>query len=203
MKILALLLCRCLYLEEWEGLKVKIGKLVTLLEDPSTIVAPVHVQHLLISGEDHRNRLHPGYDFIAILRAIWRYASRGTVEGASTIEQQLVRTITGNYEKTVSRKIKEMALASLVVGHFGKHRLPSLYLHVGYFGWNMQGYPAACRRLRIDPLNLSLEEAAVVVARLKYPEPESYSTARSFQIEKRKRHLLHLHKIHEAAGIYG
>jgi penicillin-binding protein 1A len=48
----------------------------------------------LISGEDHRFYNHIGFDPIAILRAIYKRIDAGKIEGASTIEQQYVRTCT-------------------------------------------------------------------------------------------------------------
>src|SRR5262245_21594087 len=61
-------------------------------------VPPLIAQRLLVSGEDHRHVLHPGVDPIAICRATWRCIYRGKREGASTIEQQVVRVISGRYE---------------------------------------------------------------------------------------------------------
>ena len=65
---------------------------------------------LLISGEDHRFFYHIGFDFIAIARAIKNRVLYNKVEGASTIEQQLVRVLTNDYQRTFSRKIREIFL---------------------------------------------------------------------------------------------
>lgn len=203
MEKIARMLCIKFYGVEWVRLRNQIESISRAMGSGSQSIAPIHAQKLLISGEDHRNLRHPGYDLIAISRAIWRYISRGSLEGASTIEQQIVRTLTGRYDRTLSRKLKEILLASMVARHFGKRMLPGFYLHIGYFGWNMHGYVAACERFGFDPGNLSLEEAAVIVARLKYPETRKLSSVRASQIERRKRHLLNLHKLHESAGLYG
>ncbi len=69
---------------------------------------------LLVLGEDHRNRYHIGFDIIAITRAIYRRVTTGLKEGASTIEQQLVRVITADYSMTFSRKLKEILLAVVI-----------------------------------------------------------------------------------------
>ena len=71
------------------------------------------LKRLLISGEDHRYFLHPGFDVIAICRAIWRRLAWGVREGASTIEQQTVRVLKGRYERTLRRKVHEILLAPL------------------------------------------------------------------------------------------
>jgi membrane carboxypeptidase/penicillin-binding protein len=166
------------------------------------IVPPLIVQRLLISGEDHRHARHLGYDLYAICRAIWRRVSSRSREGASTIEQQLVRVITNRYENTFLRKACEIVLASLVSESFPKKILPIIYLRLGYFGWRMNGYSQACKRLRLSNENLTLRNAAGLVARLKYPEPKLAPPLRMFQIERRTNHLLMLHQKHLFDGTY-
>lgn len=58
-------------------------------------------------AEDHRQLLHRGVDPVAILRTIYLRLFKNIHQGASTIDQQFVRTITKRYEKTVRRKIRE------------------------------------------------------------------------------------------------
>ena len=85
-------------------------------------------QQLLISGEDHRFFRHGGIDPIAICRAMWRGLVLGQNEGASTIEMQVIRVVTGSFERTLRRKIRELAFATLVAREIPKQALPSLYL---------------------------------------------------------------------------
>lgn len=171
------------------------------VRDPA-FVPPVVAQQLLVSGEDHRHAGHPGFDLIAIGRAIWRRVTCGSREGASTIEQQIVRTVTGRYELTFRRKVREIVLAVLVAQRFPKSVLPPVYLAIAYYGWRMNGYRQACRRLQLDPDRLSSQEAAGLVARLKYPEPMTAPLTRRVQIERRGKHLLRLHRQHLHDGTY-
>jgi membrane peptidoglycan carboxypeptidase len=127
----------------------------------------------------------------------------GFHEGASTIEQQIVRVITGRYERTLRRKIREIFLAVLVARFFPKAVLPAVYLAIGYYGWRMNGYVQACRRLGLSPQVLTPEEAAGLVARLKYPQPQDASFIRMLQIDRRAKHLRCLHQRHIFAGKYG
>ena len=83
-----------------------------------------------------------------------------------------------------------MILAMLVTRHVPRDELPALYLSVGYYGWGMNGFVQACRRLRIDPKYCSLQESASVVARLKYPEPRSCTAGRRLQIAGRSEYLM-------------
>lgn len=163
---------------------------------------PILTQQLLISGEDRRFFRHGGIDPIAVGRAIWRGLVLGHREGASTIEMQIVRVVSGKFDRTLGRKIREMALATLLTREIPKDGLPALYLAIGYFGWRMNGFDAACRRLRLDARFLTPVEAARLVARLKYPEPHNLGPLRSTQIAARAEHLLRLHARHQYDTTY-
>ena len=163
---------------------------------------PLIAQQLLVSGEDHRHGNHHGYDLIAITRAVWRRISRRTHEGASTIEQQIIRVLTGRYERTMARKVREILLATLVTTVVPKHSLPAIYLRVGYYGWRMNGWVAACSRLHLSPTALGLQAAALLVARLKYPQPRNSPQHRARQIECRAHHLMTLRAKHLHDGTY-
>src|SRR6267378_715365 len=68
----------------------------------------------LLVAEDHRFYVHGGVDPLAILRAIWHSFYHRRLIGGSTIEQQLVRTLTERKERNLKRKIRELALAFCV-----------------------------------------------------------------------------------------
>lgn len=169
---------------------------------PELAPSPI-MQRLLVSGEDHRHGRHPGFDPIAIGRALWRRVSRGAHEGASTIEQQIVRVVTNRYERSISRKVREILLAILVADRYPKHILPAVYLAIAYYGWRMNGFEQACRRLGLLPLCATLHESARLVARLKYPEPGRNSARRMSQIDRRAKHLCALYRRHVLEGTYG
>src|ERR1700686_1168007 len=108
-KIAILLLCR-----EWESLRPPLLGLHQRHLREASGAPPWIVQALLISGEDHRFFDHAGIDFIAVCRAVWRGHVLRRREGASTIEMQLVRVLTGRFERTLVRKIREAGLATLL-----------------------------------------------------------------------------------------
>lgn len=145
---------------------------------------------LLVLGEDHRIAFHPGVDPLALCRAAWRTFVRGRREGGSTIAMQLVRVLTGRFERSWRRKAQEIVFAVLVTRHVPPEELPALYLSVAYYGWRMNGFSQACRRLGLDPGTCSLRESAMLVARLKYPEPRVCSPARRLQITRRAEYLM-------------
>ncbi len=159
-------------------------------------------QQFLISGEDHRFFQHQGVDYIAVCRAIWRRFSTGKIEGASTIEMQIIRVISGRFERTLWRKIREMALATLLTHLIPKNELPAFYLQIAYYGWNMHGFISTCEKLRLNTNSLTTIETAQLVARLKYPQPRYYSPIRHNQIIVRGEHLLNLYLEHKLGKTY-
>lgn len=171
------------------------------LEERDYRPSPILVR-LLISGEDHRFFHHPGFDLRAICRAMYRHVFWGIQEGASTIEQQTVRILTRRYEKTIERKVREILLATLVTEVIPKTILPTIHLEIAYFGWRMNNFRQVCKRLALHPQQMSLEDAAGVVARLKYPEPRITPFKRGRQIQDRKVHLLKLYRTHLKQGVY-
>jgi membrane carboxypeptidase/penicillin-binding protein len=187
---------------DWLVISEFVGAELTHLQTGAAPLPPIQCQCLLVSGEDHRHRLHLGFDPLAILRAAWRGCTDGRREGASTIDQQIVRVVTGRYEITAARKVREIVLAVALRRQFPASGLPALYLHLGYYGWRMNGFQAACRRLGFDPELMTLWDAAQLVARLKYPEPRSASTDRLAQIRRRARHLTRLYAWHQHSGVY-
>ena len=177
---------------EWESLLSKVERIITEMES-SDFPKPTHQMcQLLVAGEDHRFHHHCGVDPMALCRAIWKTFFCGRRQGGSTIAMQLVRTVTGRYERTWRRKLLEMVLAVRLTRHIGRDRLPTLYLWVAYYGWRMNGFKQACLRLRFAPLTESEFESAMLVARLKYPEPLSLSRERKQRIQRRTAHLLSL-----------
>lgn len=155
---------------------------------------------LLVLGEDHRIAVHPGVDPLALCRALWRTYVCGRREGGSTIAMQLVRVLTGRFERSWRRKANEMNLAIRLTRHVPQSELPALYLSVGYYGWHMNGFVQTCRRLGIDPECCSLRESAMLVARLKYPEPRKCSAERNLQIAKRSEYLMERLRNHDESN---
>jgi Membrane carboxypeptidase (penicillin-binding protein) len=196
--LLALWLVR----REWFELRDRLAQAYRSHEDDFIGCPSVLAQQLLISGEDHRFFSHGGIDLIAVCRAAWRGIAFRCREGASTIEMQVVRVVSGRYERTFRRKVREMALATLVTQVIPKEALPAIYLRLGYFGWRMNGFAAACRRIGRRPESLTPIETARLVARLKYPQPRDASPHRWEQIDVRARHLLQLHMHHRQDHTY-
>jgi membrane peptidoglycan carboxypeptidase len=188
--------------KEWNDLSLTLISKYEYYKNKPEFRPPIIAQHLLISGEDHRFFYHPGFDIIAICRAIFRRMVFNIIEGASTIDQQLVRVLTGRYERTIKRKWREICLAILLTSIVPKEELPGLYLSIAYFGWHMNNFKEACEKLHLNPSTMTMKEAAELVARLKYPEPSQPSKKRIQAIRRRGIHLMKLYKLHVLDSTY-
>ncbi len=187
---LARLLGRYRYQADWRVLRTSLSS--ALNEGQSISLASItSIQTALVVSEDRRFFRHRGVDAYSIGRAIWRALRGGRIEGASTITQQLVRVYTNDYRFNLRRKIKEISLSALVDQHFSKDDQVRLYLLRAYFGWGMIGIRQAIHRLKINE-PCSLQDAAQLVARLKYPEPKASTKEHAIAIQSRIEHILKL-----------
>lgn len=122
--------------------------------------------------EDHRYLNHRGIDWYSVLREVLKALFGQRHGGASTIEMQFVRTVTGLRERTLRRKLYEMLLAYIVVSKFGKQRILNAYLACAYFGSGLHGIEKAClANFSKRPDQLIKSEALFVAATLVYPRP--------------------------------
>ena len=100
----------------------------------------------LVAQEDQRFREHGGVDLWGIIRALWIDIRSGeTVEGASTITQQYVKNAYLSEDRTLSRKLKEAAIAVEIERKYEKDEILGLYLNTVYFGSNAYGVEAAAQ----------------------------------------------------------
>lgn len=152
---------------------------------------PQHLTQAVIAVEDARFFEHPGLDVIGIIRAIWTNLRRGgKVEGASTITQQLARSLFLSSERTYGRKFKELILAYKMELILSKEQILELYLNQIYFGQGAYGVAAASLTYFGKELSdLNLAEAALLAGLPK--SPNNYSPYRNPErAKKRQEHVL-------------
>lgn len=104
----------------------------------------------IVSIEDERFYNHGGVDAIGVLRSLYinfKYWASGTdaMQGASTITQQYVRNAYADIgtEQTISRKLREMAVAIEVDATMSKDDILDAYLNTIYYGNGQYGIEAA------------------------------------------------------------
>ena len=135
---------------------------------------PAVMRDATVSVEDRRFRSHLGVDPVALVRitkfAIENRGSGRRLQGASTITQQVARTIFLSNRYTVGRKLREAILALALERKFTKDQILELYLNKVYFGGGAYGIDAAARRFFGHGADtLGLAEAAVVAGLVKAP----------------------------------
>lgn len=100
-----------------------------------------------IATEDKEFYNHPGFDPVALVRALWQnYTSGEIVSGASTITQQLARMLLlpeERFEQTYQRKAREIILAAEITRRYSKDEILELYLNETYYGNRAYGIEAA------------------------------------------------------------
>ncbi|HXX75871.1 MAG TPA: PBP1A family penicillin-binding protein [Nitrospiraceae bacterium] len=157
-----------------------------LAEIPKTLTQAV------IATEDARFFEHPGLDYIGILRAAWTNIRHGgrRIEGASTITQQLARSLFLSSERSYGRKIRELILAYKMEVVSTKEQILETYLNQIYFGQGAYGVAAAAQTYFGKELaKLTLPEAAFLAGLPKSPSRFSPFVAYD-RAKKRQEHVL-------------
>ncbi|MEQ1619400.1 MAG: PBP1A family penicillin-binding protein [Terricaulis sp.] len=132
---------------------------------------PDYVPQAFLAIEDRRFYQHEGVDRMAVLRALLANLRAGeTVQGASTISQQLARNLFLTPRQTLNRKLREMVLASRIERVLTKDEILELYLNRVYLGDQAYGVDAAARRFfGKTAQQLTLAEAAMLAGLPKAP----------------------------------
>lgn len=162
--------------------------------DEDRVVMPLkqispNLQRAVMAIEDNRFYEHNGIDPRGMLRAfVANINADDSVQGGSTITQQLVKNLFLTPEKSYTRKMAEAILALRVEKHYSKDKILEMYLNQVYFGNLSYGAEKAARRYFKKPAKrLSLAEAALLAGLLKAPEglsPYNYpDAARKRQLE--------------------
>lgn len=141
--------------------------------NPSDV--PADLKNAFVALEDKRFYSHKGYDPVRMAGALLSNIKAGSLkEGASTITQQLVKNTHLSHEKTVSRKLKEIAIASNLEREYSKDEILAMYLSVIYFGNGAYGVKQAAR-LYFDKnvTELDLSECATLAGIVKNPKKYS------------------------------
>jgi penicillin-binding protein 1A len=136
---------------------------------------PQELFQAIIAVEDSRFFEHKGIDPFGIFRAILANLEAFRIrQGASTITQQLVRSLFLSAEKSFKRKIKEAILARKIERILSKDEILEIYLNQIYFGHGAYGVQAGARTyFGKDVKSLSLAESAFLAGLPKAPRDYS------------------------------
>ena len=151
----------------------------------------------VMASEDSRFYSHLGIDPIGIARAVVTNVKGGEIrEGASTLTQQLARSVFRSYvgsEDSAGRKLREAIVALKLEFDYSKDFLLLTYLNRVYMGYGNFGFEDAAQFYFAKAAkDLSLSEAATLAGIL--PAPNSYNPVQNYDkaIEQRDGVLLRM-----------
>ncbi len=148
---------------------------------------PQHLREAILAVEDARFYDHGGVDLRGTIRAAWSdLVARETVQGGSTITQQLVKRVyAGHYTapgdngirdyvvppRTVKEKVREVLLAIKVERSLSKDKILERYLNTVYFGHGAYGIEAAAQTyFGVEGRRLTILQSATLAGILTAPE---------------------------------
>jgi len=125
---------------------------------------PRNLINASLSTEDRNFYNHWGVDLWGIGRAaVNNVLKMRRAEGGSTITQQLARNLFLTHERSVERKLKEIALAVEIERNYSKDQILQMYFNQIYFGEGAYGVDAAAKTFFNKPIQeLSLPECALL-----------------------------------------
>ena len=169
-----------------------------------------YLKDAAVAGEDRRFYEHKGVDIQGVIRAaIGNVASGGVTSGASTLTMQVVKNIfvqraealTDPEERdaayaeatatNVSRKLKEMKLAIGLEKRYSKDEILLSYLNISGFGGNTYGVESAAHLyFGKSAAEVTLAEAASLIAIVQYPELRNLSKPENYEANQARRDVI-------------
>jgi len=151
---------------------------------------PPHVWQAFVASEDATFFEHGGVDPLGILRAVVANLRAGhTVQGGSTLTQQVVKNVLLTSERSLERKLKEAVLAQRLERELGKEAILELYLELVYLGGGNYGIEAAARDyFGVGAHELDAGQAALLAGLV--PAPSRYTPRVSEDTARERRRLV-------------
>lgn len=143
-----------------------------------------------IAAEDRRFYKHSGVDYQSVGRAIaTNIVAKDTVEGASTITQQLARLVYLNQERNLGRKVREAFMAQKIDRELSKKQVLEKYLNLVYLGSGAYGVgDAAWVYFSKSVDKLTLSESATIAGLP--PAPSEYSPLVNLKAAQERRNIV-------------
>ena len=165
--------------------KIKTDQVATILYSDGSVMArigaenrtdvdikqvPETVKWAVLAAEDRGYYSNPGVSITGTLRAAWNDVTGGATQGGSGITQQYVKNAYLNADQTLSRKLKELAIAVKLDRNYAKDTILEYYLNTIYFGRGAYGVQAAAQTyFGVDVGKLDTAQGAVLAALIRSP----------------------------------
>ena len=156
---------------------------------------PRNLINAVVATEDRKFFQHFGIDIMGIFRAaVTNFQAGRTVQGGSTISQQLAKISFLSSERTLNRKLKEALLALEIENRYSKQEIMEIYLNKVYLGSGIFGIPAAAKYYFAKNVqDLNLYECAILAGLLKSPSRFSPKNNRDLSGNRAYQILLNMH----------
>lgn len=142
-----------------------------------------------IAVEDKKFYNHHGFDYSRILKSLYvNFTSGKTLQGASTITQQLAKNLFLEFDKTWSRKIKEAWLTVNLETHYSKEEILEGYLNTINYGGVFGIQDASYYYFGKEASELTLAEASILAGIPK--SPTNYSPISNINASKKRQKLI-------------
>jgi len=130
-----------------------------------------HLVNAVVATEDRRFYRHFGLDVQGLVRAaVVNYRTGRTVQGGSSITQQVAKLIFFDNTRSIERKLKEVPAALALEWTFSKDEILSIYLNRAYLGAGATGFEAASQRyFGKSAAQVTPAEAAMLAGLLRAP----------------------------------
>ncbi|MBC8064127.1 MAG: transglycosylase domain-containing protein, partial [Chlorobia bacterium] len=136
---------------------------------------PDTVKNAVLAAEDKRFFDHRGVDYYALGRILFtNVRDQRAAQGGSTLTMQLAKLLYTNSEKSLKRKIGDMAMAFTIEQKLTKEQIFELYMNKVFFGGGAHGIAAAADvyfHKSIDKLTIG--EAALLARCVRRPSDEN------------------------------
>lgn len=144
----------------------------------------------LLAREDNEFYSHGGVHWKGVVRAFVRRVTDGATQGASTITMQLARnSYPLTKEKSLHRKLLEIALTRRIEGALSKDQILELYVNRIFFGTGIYGIERAAQCYFGKPArNMSEDECAMLAAIIR--GPNKFSPFRHYKIAVSGRNMV-------------
>lgn len=158
---------------------------------------PPYLVRSIVAVEDKRFYSHWGIDLLRVITSmLGNLLHPRNLQGASTITQQLARSMFLTPKRQLIRKLKEMVLAIELERHYSKQEILEMYLNQVWFGGSIYGVAAASERYfgkhisRLDPVECATLGAMIA-------NPSAYSPYKHPQrlIRRRNYFLSKMHRL--------